>query len=178
MSQLKSNEFIAMRMALNGLIFVGLIIVPASCVSQKKPTSQSPHYEDLSVYRPKYPIDTTVVTSGIPPKPSTPPIPVLHVNEKVDFVLDSIDRYNLTLKFIDGYTIQVYSGQNREEAMDAKKKLSSDVPQFSSSLQYTQPKFRLTIGKYFNKLEAQKDLLVLRKYFPNSILVPERIPIR
>jgi septal ring-binding cell division protein DamX len=104
--------------------------------------------------------------------------PTAMVNAKIDAVLDSIDRFNLTRKFVDGFTIQIYSGQKREEAMNAKKKMQEELPTMNANLQYLQPKFKVTSGKYFTRLEAQKDLLTLRRKFPNAILVPERILIR
>jgi len=79
---------------------------------------------------------------------------------------------------VDGYTIQIYSGQNREEAMNTKKKISTDLPDVTANLQYQQPKFRVTVGRYFSKLEAYQDLTMLRKSFSSAILVPEKILIR
>ena len=101
-----------------------------------------------------------------------------NVNEDVDGVLDSINRFNVTRKLIDGYTIQIYSGQNREEAMNAKKKMVIDVPGLTAELEYNQPKFRVRVGNYFSRLEAQKDMLRLKRPFPNAILVPEKIIVR
>jgi endo-alpha-1,4-polygalactosaminidase (GH114 family) len=86
--------------------------------------------------------------------------------------------FNLMRKYIDGYTIQIYSGQKREDAMNTKKKMQEEVAELTASLQYQQPKFRVTVGKYFSKLEAQKDLLILRRRFSTAILVPEKIPIK
>jgi arginine deiminase len=104
--------------------------------------------------------------------------PIKTVNAKVDAVLDSLDLFNLMRKYIDGYTIQIYSGQKREEAMNAKKKMQEEVPELIANLQYQQPKFRVTVGKYFSKLEAQRDLLSLQRRFSTAILVPEKILIK
>jgi hypothetical protein len=103
--------------------------------------------------------------------------PVLNVNTKVDAVLDSVDRLNQSRKFVDGYTIQIYSGTNREDAMNAKKRMN-EMDEISPTLQYNQPKFRVTAGAYYNKLEAQQDLMRIRRLFPNSILVPEKVQIK
>ena len=92
--------------------------------------------------------------------------------------MDSIDRFNLTKKFVDGFTIQIYSGQKRDEAMNTKQKMNTDVAGLTANLQYVQPKFRVTVGSYFNKLDAQKDLVRLKKHFSTAILVPEKIPIK
>ena len=101
------------------------------------------------------------------------------VNTKVDVVMDSLDKLNQLRKYIDGFTIQIYSGPKRDEALGAKAKMVKAFgDDLEADIQYTQPKFRVTVGKYFSKLEAQKDLMRLKGSFPNAILVPEKVPIR
>jgi hypothetical protein len=132
--------------------------------------------EDLAAIRPKFPVDSTVRAHS---QVNQAPVvrPVLTVNDEVDAVLDSIDQLNSLRKYVSGYTIQIYSGQNREDANIAKKKLI-DVVDMKSDLQYIQPKFRVKVGSYFTALEAQKDLMFLKRFFPNAILVPETIQIK
>lgn len=153
------------------------LLVALGCVAQKSNNGKT-HHEDLSLVRPKFSIsiDSSTKTEMDEPKVQVPP--TLHVNEKVDFVLDSIDRLNGLRRFIEGYTIQIYSGQNREDANNTKKKMVEEVPELTANLQYIQPKFRVRVGNYFTKLEAQKDLMRLKPIFPNAILIPEKIPIR
>jgi len=151
-----------------------------SCIGAQK-TSDKPYYESLSEVRPRVtvPPDTSTSSSTTSVKVDTQPVSFTKtVNEKVDVVLDSIDRFNLTRRSVDGFTIQIYSGQNREEAMDTKKKITTGLPNLTANLQYQQPKFRVTVGRYFSKLEAYQDLSTLRSIFPSAILVPEKIAIR
>jgi hypothetical protein len=142
-------------------------------------TTGTGHSEDLSGYRPNIPTDSSskdATSSSIKTKPQVE-TPALNVNKQVDAVLDSIDKFNQLRKFVDGYTIQIYSGTNREDAMNAKKKMS-DAQDFTALMQYNQPKFRVTTGSYFTRLEAQKDFSRIKKLFPNCILVPEKVPIK
>jgi len=150
----------------------------AGCAAQK--STDKPYSENLAVHRPKVilPVENTSKDTATQTKVVDSVTPTHHVNEKVDAVLDSIDRYNQVRKFVDGYTIQIYSGQNREQAMEAKKKMTTDLPEFTANLEYQQPKFRVTIGKYFTKLEAHTDLVRLRTSFSAAILVPEKIQVR
>lgn len=159
-------------------IYAFVFTLLAGCASQK-PTDK-PYYENLSAHRPTVtlPTETPYKDTATQTKVTTLVTPTHNVNEKVDAVLDSIDRYNQVRKFIDGYTIQIYSGQNREEAMEAKKKMTTDLPEYSANLQYQQPKFRVTVGRYFTKLEAHPDLVKLRNSFTAAILVPEKIQVR
>ncbi|MCU0368184.1 MAG: SPOR domain-containing protein [Cyclobacteriaceae bacterium] len=159
------------------LVNIFLIITILSAHAQRK--SDKPYFEDLSLLRPRVVVlkdssTTQITTHGN----STPVIPTHTVNSKVDFVLDSISRFNLIRRSVDGYTIQVYSGSKREDAMNAKKKISDETPDLTANLQYQQPKFRVTIGKYYTRLEAYQDLTRVRSGFPSAILIPEKIAIR
>lgn len=153
-----------------------VFFLSASCQAQKPPKG---YYEDLSPYRPKVVFENTAKKdSSFKPSQQEIIAPRYTVNEKVDFVLDSIDRFNLTRKFVDGYTIQIYSGQKRDEALSAQKRLVEEGTQYVASVQYQQPKFRVTVGRYFTRIEAQKDLLALKRIFTSASLVPERIMIK
>ena len=155
-------------------IFFFLLVT--ACQAQR-PTK--PYYEDLSSLRPKVNVETISPKDSLRIKTQVPPTPVQYaVNEKVDAILDSIDKFNLTRKFVDGHTIQIYSGQKKDEALNTKTKMSELIPDLKANVQYQQPKFRVTVGKYFTRLEAQRDLYRLKRVFANAILVPERIMIR
>jgi hypothetical protein len=153
-----------------------LIILTLACCISAYAQRNKEVVEDLASIRPKFPADS-IIRARSTPQEVVKVTPVLTVNQKVDAVLDSIDRLNAVRKFVSGYTIQVYSGQNREEANNAKKKLS-EFTDMKSDLQYVQPKFRVKVGGYFTALEAQKDLMFLKRFFANAILVPETIQIK
>lgn len=135
--------------------------------------------EDLSAQRPK--VEESTGTATTPDKIKRDPKayvePTHTVNKQLDAVLDSIDRINQTRKFIEGYTIQVYSGTKREDALNVKKQLLTMLPQFESELQYLQPNYRVKLGKYFTRLEAEKDYQQVKRYFKAAILVPDKIVI-
>jgi hypothetical protein len=97
------------------------------------------------------------------------------VNNKLNYILDSINVLTKQNKYLEGYTIQVFSGLSREEAMNVKADLFKKMPEVNADLIYTQPSFRVKIGKYYSKLEAQQDYMAIKRNFPNAILVPERI---
>jgi len=153
------------------------VVLSAGAFAQRG--GNKPVQEDLASIRPHFapPPDTATHYAGNPVKNVPVVQPTMIVNDKVDFVLDSIDRLNSLKKFVPGYTIQIYSGLNREEAGNARKKLLDELD-MKSDLQYMQPKFRVRVGYYFNNIEAQRDLLRLKRVFPNAILVPESVPIR
>lgn len=147
-------------------------------------TTQSGKYsEDLSSLRPRINPDDTVVTTaatgeqdGVTAKKYVEA--KYAVNQSLDAVLDSIARINYSIGFIDGFTIQVYSGVKREEALNAKKTLSTKLPEIESQVQFMQPNYRVRAGQYYDRFDAQRDYVAIKKFFPNAILIPERIALK
>ncbi len=164
------------------VFFLGTLLW--SCATQKKAitdsTSGSPYSEDLSVWRPKVepagPIPNEAAEHNDKKQKKTAE-PKYAVNRKLDAVLDSIDRINLRRNFIEGFTIQVYSGLNREDALNAKKQLTSSLPELESEINYTQPNFRVKVGKYLNRIDAQRDYVAVKEYFPTAIVIPDKVAI-
>jgi hypothetical protein len=113
--------------------------------------------------------ETTKQTQYVDPKYA--------VNKKLDSVLDSIDRYNTSREFINGFTIQIYAGLKREDALNAKKNLTSSLPELNSEVEYSQPSFRVKVGKYFTRIDAQADYVAVKKYFPTAIVIPDKVAI-
>jgi hypothetical protein len=154
------------------------------CAGSKKTTTTTSatgakYSEDLSIYRPKaesVPAKTTPTQDNT--RKQTPYVEAKYsVNKKLDAVLDSIDRINVQRNFIDGFTIQVYSGLKREDALNAKKELASTLPDIESEVQYSQPNFRVKVGKYFSRLDAQKDYVEVKRLFPTAIIIPDKVAI-
>lgn len=167
------------------ILFASLLFSGCKSVSTTSgSTSGAGKYaEDLSVWRPEVeeaPTDTAAEVKPAPERIRTNLYiePRLSVTRQVDAVLDSIHNQNLQNGHIDGYTIQVYSGISREDALNMKKKLSQSLPDLESDVQYRQPNFRVRTGKYFTRLEAQKDYLAVKRVFPNAIVIPDRIPLQ
>ena len=160
-------------------IFFCLIVMLAGCKSAQRTSAvqTSKYSEDLSLLRPRLesPVDTTSV-STVPQK--KPYIEATHtINKPLETVLDSINRFHLSRKFIDGFSIQVYSGHDRMEALNIRKGLTTALPDLSSEVQYNPPNFRVKTGKYFTRLEAQKDYVAVKKYFPSAIVIPDKIEL-
>lgn len=160
-----------------------IVVWLGGCASPRSTTvstSGSGYSEDLSVWRPKVTATEngtgTTKTSDVV-KQTQYVEPKYAVNKKLDTVLDSIDRYNTSKEFINGFTIQIYAGLKREEALNAKKNLTSSLPQLSSEVEYSQPSFRVKVGKYYSRIDAQRDYVAVKKYFPTAIVIPDKVEI-
>lgn len=155
-----------------------LLLVGCKPTQMSKSTPSGNYSEDLSSLRPKtQPVGDSSQSSTGTVKQTTYVEPKYNINDQLDVVLDSIDRININRKFIDGFTIQVYSGLDREAALNTRKTLTTSLPDLESEIQYNQPNFRVKAGKYFNRLDAQKDFLAIKQVFPSAIVIPDKIEI-
>ena len=166
------------------LFVLSVALIIAGCKPTQQTQTKTPqdvkYSEDLSSLRPRVEEqsqDNTVTPDKIKRDPKAYVEAQFTVNKRLDAVLDSIDRINLRTKYIEGYTIQVYSGKNKEDALNVKKQLTQTSPNLHSEVQYEQPNFKVKSGKYFTRLEAQKDFDQIKKYFPTAIVVPGQISI-
>lgn len=161
-------------------LIILVVIYSCSPVTTTQMSSVEPYAEDLSIHRPKFsPVDTILNASVITEAEKIDyPEPEFDVTERLNFVLDSINILKKDKPYVDGYTIQVYSGTNSEEAKIARGKVYSIIDGSKPSLKYDEPNFKVRVGKYFNRLEAQKAYAQLKANFPNTIIIPERIYIK
>jgi hypothetical protein len=172
-----------MRHILTFLIGSLLLSACASKVTTSGTAGGTGKYsEDLSVWRPESEMkkDSAKTVSTTPERIRTNQYVEAKyaVTDQVNAVLDSIYDQNLSKRSIDGYTIQVYSGIKREDALNVKKRLTQSLPDLDSEVEYRQPNFRVRSGKYYTRLDAQKDYLAVKKYFPNAIVIPDKIAIQ
>lgn len=168
------------------LFSIAALVAACAATTKTSTVSSTPqkYNEDLTVLRPKVASSNTgTTTTGTTTTPAdtrkqtTYTEPKYAVNKKLDGVLDSIDRINVQRAFVDGFTIQVYSGSKKEEAMKTRQELASSLPDLQSEVLYSQPNFRVKVGKYYSRIEAQKDYIDVKKLFPTAIVIPEKVAI-
>lgn len=166
---------ILLFVAVAGLLITGC--KPSQQTTKTTSSQDGKYSEDLSSLRPKEELvqNNTSTPDDIKRDPKAYVEAKFTVNKQLDAVLDSIDQMNLNARFVEGFTIQVYSGKNREEALNVKKQLTLSAPNLTTEVQYEQPNFKVKSGKYFTRLEAQKDFEQIKKSFPTAIVVPGQI---
>ena len=139
-----------------------------------KPVNRS-YDEDLSLYRIELP---KVIDEASVPKTLKEPVELYgHITEEIDSISNLIVAQNKKLNVRDGFVIQVYSNVNRDEALDIHNYCQDVFPDVPINLTYNQPNYRIKIGAFHEKLIATRFLNVIKKIFPKSIVIAEKIPI-
>ncbi len=96
-------------------------------------------------------------------------------DERVNDLIKKQKEINAQKQTIPGYRIQVYFGSNRPKAMEVKIDFSGKHPETQSYLTYQQPNFKVRVGDFRTRLEAQKFLKDIQGHYVTSFIVPDDI---
>ena len=68
------------------------------------------------------------------------------------------------------YKIQIYSGAGRGSAEAARSKFSESYSDWPSSIEYETPNYKIWVGNFRNRLEADRALIRIKKTFINAFI--------
>lgn len=76
---------------------------------------------------------------------------------------------------VDGYRIQLYSGTNREAAARVRAEANSYFPDREVFAFYDRPYFKVRIGEFYGRTEADRMLREVRIWYTGAFVVPDRV---
>lgn len=164
---------------------ISIVTLLQFCAPATSPsTSGSVYQEDLSLYREDYETPSFELEGGAVDQvmsETTADVifasPTGDIKAELDTVINSILESREHVTTVDGFTIQLYSGSNRNRAYQVKSKVYDASDEIKVSVTYDQPNYKVRTGKYYTRLEANPDFELLRKHIPTAILVPSKIKI-
>lgn len=77
--------------------------------------------------------------------------------------------------FFEGFRIQIFSGNSKEEANRVKSEFYQKFPNMRCYLTYQQPYYKLRVGDYEDQQSAKLDAKRLVRTYPSSFLVPDQV---
>ena len=83
-------------------------------------------------------------------------------------------NYTETFK-LEGFRVQIYSGNKKQPAREARLKFSRVYRKTKAYEVYEQPYFKVRVGDFKTKMEALKFKNDLIKHFPNCFIVKDDI---
>lgn len=86
---------------------------------------------------------------------------------KIDELLEVYKSVNSKLEY---YQIQVGFG-TYQKAQNLKSQVDVDFPGWYSKIEFESPTYRVRLGKFKTKLEAERRFLEVRKKYPNAMLL-------
>ncbi|WP_421763298.1 SPOR domain-containing protein [Ekhidna sp.] len=151
-----------------------ILLFLAACKATT-PTSTSKYSEDLSIHRKALSVDkkdSVNVSQELVSEPYTPLTG--HISMELDSIAKIAYLENKAGKYVDGHIIQVYSGNSRDEANEARSKMYEFFPELEPKISYHQPNFRVKAGRFTNRLKANRVYEQVKEEFPKALLIPER----
>ncbi len=152
-------------------------VLSACKTSQVTSSRTEPYREDLSGLR------MDLSTGEETAKEDTTQIaveqvtPEGHIKSELDSINKIIIEKNRRQKFVDGYTIQIYTGIDREAAALVRQKANELELDIEPVIEYIQPNYKVKVGQYLNRLKAHEVYEALKIEFPLALLIPERIEV-
>ena len=84
---------------------------------------------------------------------------------------------NLVKQTMPGYRIQVYFGSVRQKASEAKLAFSEKHNNVSAYITYQQPNFKVRVGDFRTRLEAQRFLKSMEGEYTTMFIVPDEVKL-
>lgn len=173
-----------MRFLLRNVFLFSALLTLASCAAsapagstsapdttRRRETASLPA-EDLSRYRPVF-APTATATQPVVPKPAV--VPTNQVNSQIDQRLRDQAFTNQNVKYAQGYRILAYVGMQREQVMAIRREIISRYPEETDYISFKQPTYRLLIGDYLTRLEAEQAMLRIKPFAPRAQLEPTQV---
>lgn len=97
-------------------------------------------------------------------------------SDELDRIIALEEKQNIQ-KYLNGYSIQIFSGTERNIADSIFHKVDSIYSEYETFSIYDQPNYRVKVGKFYYRIKAHQALENLKRYFAEAIIVPERIKL-
>lgn len=155
---------------------IGALVLISSCkiirpASDGGANAFSTYQEDLSSSLPQYPDFRSVSEVATTPNSSNS---VQSIDKQLDEVQRKFADKNKSEPYFNGYTVLVFSGIDRDKAFKTQDDLKLYYPDYTSEMQYQQPRYLVKLGKYTYKIEAQKVFSLLKEQFPSARIIQDR----
>ena len=107
---------------------------------------------------------------------------IVSTPSKTTVIKDSrIDKLNKTYQStykLKGFRVQIYSGNKRQPANQARSTFLRVHPKTKAHLNYEQPYYKVRVGDFRTKIEALKYKHGITDEFPNCFIVRDEIDIK
>ncbi|MGR3811443.1 SPOR domain-containing protein [Jiulongibacter sp. NS-SX5] len=165
--------------------FITLILLFGSCARNVGGRSASEivnYEEDLSSVRPIPVLTVEPILEEIENKEKQPngfmPSEPSNENLRIDKAVGEISKYNSQASESPGFRIQVFSGNSRGDYEAAKGYLLQHFPELEIYETYSQPTYRIKVGDFLRRMDAEKYYSSLRTRFTSSKITMEAVNVK
>jgi len=97
--------------------------------------------------------------------------PIINLQEGIEGLMQKNLERNKSANGIPAYCVQLYSGNDRRKAQSLKYKFMKKFPEISSvTYERINPNWKVRVGKFRTKLEAEKLKSIISEEFPGCYI--------
>ena len=100
-------------------------------------------------------------------------------DDRLDQITEFIGRNSESIQgsLIDGYRIQIFFAESRSVAQSQKAGFMNSFKEHKAYIDYLAPNYRIRVGNFRTKLQAEKFKQELISNYPTSIVLEEKIEL-
>jgi hypothetical protein len=102
---------------------------------------------------------------------------VIIQDARLDGMVKRQKNANLAKQTMPGYRIQIYFGSVRQKATDIKLDFTDKHNDVATYLTYQQPNFKVRVGDFRTRLEAQRFLKSMEGEYTTMFIVPDEVKL-
>jgi hypothetical protein len=89
---------------------------------------------------------------------------------KFEKMLNEKRRINSSILSSDNYKIQIFNGDN-ESAKKTLNQFKKDFANFDSTIIFSTPTYKVLIGNFKTRIEAERNLIEIKKTYKTALLI-------
>lgn len=165
---------------LKQLVILGLLAGPQAC--KTKQASTKAIETDFSSIRPSYEIIEEENKEGAVRFTIEEEVQEFNHPDEVTEVamvkLDSMVAFDRALNYVEGYRIQLYTGNDRASVNEIKTSIYKIFPEENIYQDYRHPTYILKMGNFYSRIDAERALVKIRHLLKSPIIVKEKVIVK
>ncbi len=100
----------------------------------------------------------------------------IETSAKIDEIIAKKKQFNKSLKEVNGYKIQLFYG-NEKNSHKIKEEFEALFPEIDAVIIFSSPQWKVQIGNYRSRLEADRNLVAIKKEYSGAIVIASEIEL-
>ena len=101
---------------------------------------------------------------------------IIETSVEIDEVIAKKKQFNKNLNEVKGYKIQLFYG-NEKNSYKIKDEFNALFPDISTKIIFSSPQWKVQVGNYRTRLEADRNLIEIKKEYSGAIVIASEIDI-
>ncbi len=101
---------------------------------------------------------------------------IIETSVEIDEVIAKKKQFNKNLNEVKGYKIQLFYG-NEKNSYKIKDEFNALFPDISTKIIFSSPQWKVQVGNYRSRLEADRNLIEIKKEYSGAIVIASEIDI-